>query len=69
MEHVWCIDHAVVAFHVHGVYANRTQAKKIITILILARFSGIGRHNLHNFGMFWAQLPNLTTTLLLSMVY
>ena len=26
------------------VYANRMQAKKIITILILARFSGKGRH-------------------------
>ena len=26
--------------HTYRVYANRTQAKKIITILILARFSG-----------------------------
>ena len=31
----------------YRVYANRTQAKKIIMILILARFSGKGRHTLH----------------------
>ena len=28
----------------YRVYANRTQAKKIITILNFARFSGKGRH-------------------------
>ena len=31
----------------YRVYANRMQAKKIITILILVRFSGKGRHILH----------------------
>ena len=29
------------------VYSNRTQAKKIITILTFARFSGKGRQLLH----------------------
>ena len=31
----------------YRVYANRTQAKKIITILTFTRFSGKGRHTLH----------------------
>ena len=32
---------------VYCVYSNRTQAKKIITILTFARFSGKGRQSLH----------------------
>ena len=31
----------------YRVCSNRTQAKKIITILNFARFSGKGRHPLH----------------------
>ena len=31
----------------YRVYSNRMQAKKIITILTFARFSGEGRHPLH----------------------
>ena len=31
----------------YRVYSNRTQAKKIITILTFARFSGKGRQSLH----------------------
>ena len=37
-----------VLLHVdYRVYANRTQAKKIITILNFVRFFGKGRHTLH----------------------
>ena len=31
----------------YRVYANRTQAEKIITILNFAQFSGKGRHALY----------------------
>ena len=34
-------------FEIYRVCANRTQVKRIITILPFARFSGKGRHNLH----------------------
>ena len=37
----------VMSKHIIRVYANRTQAKKIITILTFAWFSGKGRYTLH----------------------
>ena len=40
-------NHVDLSSPIIRVYANRTQAKKIIAILILARFSGKGRHTLH----------------------
>ena len=46
--YVYIILYTLTSGDVHyRVYANRTQAKKIITILTFARFSGKGRYLLH----------------------
>ena len=42
------LDHTLYSINYrYHVYANRTQAKKIIMILNFARFSGKGHHALH----------------------
>ena len=48
---VWRNEKFVIAKTIdiidYRIYSNRTQAKKIITILTFARFSGKGRQSLH----------------------